>query len=534
MGNLVIGLGGTGGRVLRDLKAHTSSTDRRSSILFLQIDSIHDYSNDFDYNEFCYIYPDIKNAAGFDGEYGETGRGAAQNRRASRMMFGAHMSDIEHCLNDKIRKLNEETECHPVPNIALNIYIVAHLSGGTGSGSLIDMVMLIKSLYRNAHIIVVGILPTVPPPIGHDVGRYLANAYAALVELNALNNGEFIPTAPTTGNKYACHPVDDTCANLFSLLLFNTGDIANTLFHLMTLPASDSIKPFKDKLAEQSLFTLGFSKLDHPYEEFNRNLSYDGSAERQIWRQLFRDAECKLVVDNAEYMRMACVPYSSDEQKSFAPALKMMNDIIRNGQDIQIDNSTNDRDEISMMSLGYGFPLHSINILPVLRKQYKQLMSADKAHAISMLHIEDSCAELTPLLGEDKNEEKKAPYILLAMAMDILCKDRDMEGNLIWAYKTIGHLPNGTPARGTFYNRLTWLDPTHNYIYEHEVPEFLWECVKRDVDNKISKNKHDSLWTTNIKESLDKIVSKLGTERGFAEITEGAKEAFDIISKANN
>ena len=65
---------------------------------------------------------------------------------------------------------------------------------------------------------------------------------------------------------------------------------------------------------------------------------------------------------------------------------------------------------------------------------------------------------------EMKMEGRKGSYILLAMAMEILALYQNLGS---WIYQTKGHLPDGTPVKGTFMNHLNWLDPNHNYIFEY-------------------------------------------------------------------
>ena len=555
--NLIIGLGGTGGRVLKELKKLSSGNlFKNCGIEFLYIDSASDYSRDFDCQEFYNISTDIRKTADYNGiltskfdsgqtdssviwnnlkpiaegchwmEYWLGGQGAKQNRRAGRMMFGAHLMDIDRCLYNRIHKLYDSTGVSP--DIDLNVFIISHLSGGTGSGSLIDMIMLIKSYHRNAQINIIGVLPTVPSPVGHDAGRYLANAYATLMELTALNKGNYTPIDLTSGVRQKRPFLGDSQKKLFSTLLFNTEQVADTLYHLLTLTDSNQTLPFVKEIEGQPFASLGFSKINHPLEEFERNFSYDGSAERAIWRALYRDAECKLIVEKADYMRLVCVPYSLDEKKSHVNAVKFMNNILWNNPNLLIDNSKNNRDEIAMLSLCCGFQLHNISIMPELKKQYDQLMSADKAKALSMLHIENEFSELPSLLN-DKNEERKYPYIFLAMAMKVLCQDWDLEGNKIWAYKTIGYLPDGTPARGTFYNRLTWLDPTHEFIFEHEMPTHLFKYIKRDVDNLIEKNKDNAEWIEKTLKSIDVVASKFERTIGATEAEKSKIEASNIL-----
>ena len=560
--HLIIGLGGTGGRVLKELKKLSSgSLSRNCGMEFLHVDSTSEYSRDFDHHEFYNISTDIRKTADYNGilsskfdkgqmdssaiwknirpiaegchwmEYWSNSQGANQNRRAGRMQFGARIMDVDRCIYNRIAKLHNSTGVSP--DIDLNVFIILHLSGGTGSGSLVDMIMLIKRYYRDAQINVIGILPTIPPPMGHDAGRYLANAYAALMELMALNKGDFTPIDITIGVRQDKPFLKNRRKNLFSTILFNTEQIVDTLYHMMTLPESNQTVPFIKKLESQPFASLGFSTMIHPVEVFERNISYDGSKERDIWRALYRDAECKLVIEDASYMRLICVPYSTDERGNLVNDVKAMNDVLWNNANLLIDNSVSNRDEIAMLSLCHDFRPQDLSIMPELKKQYDQLMSIDKAKAISMLHIENECAEL-PLLLKDKNEERKYPYILLAMAMNVLCHDRDLGGNRIWAYKTIGFFPDGTPARGTFVNRLTWLDPSHDIILEHEMPTQLYNYIKRDVENQIELNKGNAEWIERTLKSIYVIASKYERAIGATEAEKSKVEACNKLNYGKN
>ncbi|MBA2593645.1 MAG: hypothetical protein H0U97_15915 [Gammaproteobacteria bacterium] len=79
---------------------------------------------------------------------------------------------------------------------AITFHICCGLAGGTGSGSVIDVLCQVRHMFRDSRtyrIILYALLPEDFPHPGWDTGNYHANAYAALLELNALSVGAFQP-----------------------------------------------------------------------------------------------------------------------------------------------------------------------------------------------------------------------------------------------------------------------------------------------------------------------------------------------------
>lgn len=75
-------------------------------------------------------------------------------------------------------------------------HVCCGLAGGTGSGSIIDAICQIRSMYSdgvNYKILVYALLPE-KDPAGDRAGvNYHANGYAAVLELNALAVGAYKP-----------------------------------------------------------------------------------------------------------------------------------------------------------------------------------------------------------------------------------------------------------------------------------------------------------------------------------------------------
>lgn len=227
---LIIGLGGVGGRSIaafrRTMEIHeadkTMLADRGYRFEYLYIDSDADVLNSASWkyagrsyalNPSDYILlkdnlgdnpsldrisdqKNIKNWIGtdFTGQYrkrrgmGETGRallnmdGAGQLRRLGRALFAMNTDKISKNLAKKIYALKEGS---PSPDI--NIRIFCTLGGGTGSGSLIDMIAMLHSTGIDGEKKVF-VYPFIAgaAAAAANTGSFYENEYATLRDLNAL------------------------------------------------------------------------------------------------------------------------------------------------------------------------------------------------------------------------------------------------------------------------------------------------------------------------------------------------------------
>ena len=280
--NLIIGLGGTGGRVLKELRKriYDEFDETPDGIGFMYVDSSRELMR---HDDPTWLTPDVKNAQFFEREFLDISvkplsdplaallkhfpnlkgiiencerlknyrpeAAAMQDRRLGRVLLGFHATEFDCLLRDRVLHLQNQTRSSD-----LNITVVTGLSGGTGSGCVISVIAHILQLYPDAIISVMATLPTIPPPPMHDTGRYLANAYAALRELNALNIGKLKLTDLVTGEKFQpelpynrsldfCHRLQEN--KLFRLFLFDSfrseyDMIANILYHNIWLGTGNS------------------------------------------------------------------------------------------------------------------------------------------------------------------------------------------------------------------------------------------------------------------------------------------------------
>lgn len=225
---ILVGLGGTGGKVLKAFKKRMFQefpADIREKIPvgFVYVDTTDEMMRpgdktwyvlgedaQFKNNEFVFIkgvdldqifgnpsgFPGLKGVIGdpevMQKTIGNLGAAAGQKRRAGRILFGANVAKYRQAVNaqfDKCKKISG--------NDKTTILIFSGLAGGTGSGSIVDVVAQTRKIDQfmndNTSIVVFPMIPEITPPSGCDAGRYHANGYAALQELNALLVGAYKP-----------------------------------------------------------------------------------------------------------------------------------------------------------------------------------------------------------------------------------------------------------------------------------------------------------------------------------------------------
>jgi len=126
------------------------------------------------------LRPMIANAGG--------AQGAQQIRRFGRFLFATKIKDFIAQLTNGVNKLVDGSVAK------VTFHVTCTLAAGTGSGSLIDAISQIRRLYpdRNAYPIYLYLLIT-DKIVGANTGNFYPNQYAALSELNALKLGIFRP-----------------------------------------------------------------------------------------------------------------------------------------------------------------------------------------------------------------------------------------------------------------------------------------------------------------------------------------------------
>ena len=108
--------------------------------------------------------------------------GAQQRRRFGRFLFANSVEKFRNTVEIKVRELTQDVraEC--------TFHLFATLGGGTGSGGLVDAAVQIRTLYPNSDDYKINAYVLITDDDGDqsDVGFFYPNQYASLKDLNAL------------------------------------------------------------------------------------------------------------------------------------------------------------------------------------------------------------------------------------------------------------------------------------------------------------------------------------------------------------
>ena len=267
--NLIIGLGGTGGKMLAAYKRilfenKNGETDTsKFNVELLYIDSSGEdlkmkskmwniMGTDLSLNKSQIVeivpgnikpfiensknYTYLKNWVGTSEDWkdiindADFQRGAGgQRRRLGRLNFAINAKKYESALIDRINKLEPNLE-----SANITFHICAGLAGGTGSGVIVDICSQIRKKYHDTEhypIILYLVLPEeIPNPKYATTAYYQPNGYAALMELNALAFSDFVP--------------NDICEHKYDVGRVNLSDVAFNLAYIITEKNEQNIKYF--------------------------------------------------------------------------------------------------------------------------------------------------------------------------------------------------------------------------------------------------------------------------------------------------
>ena len=244
--HLIIGLGGTGGKVLRELRKrvyeefHSNDPTDNVNLEYIYVDSsptdlddrsgwkvmgksvhlkeaqkvsIHGISASMFQN--LSMYPGISCFLNSDdvnlmtsklGPLITAGIGG-QRRRLGRTLFANNLS-VRDTEDDFVSRIRQAVSRLTIGgDMAVTFHICAGLAGGTGSGSIVDAIAQIRKEFApqpGGDFYKVHLYLYVPEmnvvTASHDAGFYQANGYAALLELNAMSVGQYLPY-DVTGKK---------------------------------------------------------------------------------------------------------------------------------------------------------------------------------------------------------------------------------------------------------------------------------------------------------------------------------------------
>ena len=238
--HLIIGLGGTGGKVLRELRKRVyeeyrgNNPDNGVNLNYIYVDSSPaDLNERSDWKVMgksvhlgeaqkvningisasmlqnlnmypglqAFINPNDKNLV--DRHLGPliTAGIGGQRRRLGRMLLANNLTDANNPKNfSQVLHNAVVTMQQKSGNNDVTFTVCAGLAGGTGSGSIVDVIAQIRKSYpyvESTHSFKIRLMIYMPEMnmvhANHDAGFYHANGYAALQELNAMSVGEYAP-----------------------------------------------------------------------------------------------------------------------------------------------------------------------------------------------------------------------------------------------------------------------------------------------------------------------------------------------------
>ena len=235
--HLIIGLGGTGGKILREMRKRIYEEFRsvdpegKVNLEYLYVDSSpSDLDNRSEWKTMggsvhlmdaqkvsihgvganvlnsLHLYPGIESFINEDDRKQMDDIGAlvaagigGQRRRLGRLLFANNLSGDDNArfttrIRSTVQRLVDKSKENKV-----TFHICAGLAGGTGSGSIVDTIAQIRQVYTpqqkneydiHLYLYVPEIIVANP---SFNSGYYQANGFAALCELNAMSVGEYKP-----------------------------------------------------------------------------------------------------------------------------------------------------------------------------------------------------------------------------------------------------------------------------------------------------------------------------------------------------
>tara|TARA_R110000787_G_scaffold286435_1_gene404966 strand:- start:14320 stop:17289 length:2970 start_codon:yes stop_codon:yes gene_type:complete len=141
-------------------------------------------------------YPNLKPWLGDRSQWREVLAGlnvdaaGGQKRRLGRFLFAMNVDKFNERVSSRVRDIQDAGK-----STDITFHVFAGLAGGTGSGSIVDVVAQLRKRFPSSdqRIFLYLYLPDQNPPQNWNTGNYHSNAYAALLELNAMSAGAWAP-----------------------------------------------------------------------------------------------------------------------------------------------------------------------------------------------------------------------------------------------------------------------------------------------------------------------------------------------------
>lgn len=126
--------------------------------------------------------------------------GANQRRRFGRLLFANAAGTIMDHIKSAVQELQQNQK-----QVGVNFHLLGTLGGGTGSGSIVDMALMLRSTYNELDYPINAYVLVTDSPCPKDVGYFYQNQYSALCDLNRLlasHNVHFELLTDPLGQKY--------------------------------------------------------------------------------------------------------------------------------------------------------------------------------------------------------------------------------------------------------------------------------------------------------------------------------------------
>lgn len=234
MNHLLIGLGGTGGRILKAFRKLVYQQFREEEpdglildYLFIDSDPKSFRDNDPGWSvlgksvqlpkrnqmliaeanltaviQDLNSHPNLKPWLGDRATWGEIlsslniDAAGGQKRRLGRFLFAMNVKRFRDSVTTLVRDMQDRGKRNDV-----TFHVFCGLAGGTGSGAIVDVIAQLRALFpdKAQRILVYAYVPDLNPPANWNTGNYHANAYASLLELNAMSAGTWAPCDVSSG-----------------------------------------------------------------------------------------------------------------------------------------------------------------------------------------------------------------------------------------------------------------------------------------------------------------------------------------------
>jgi hypothetical protein len=241
--------------------------------------------------------------------------GAGQIRACGRFAFFCNYHDIQKKFLEAVKRVKGQDNFMSdrygikVSSNAINVFVTGSLSGGTGSGMLIDMGYCIRNWLRGeGSPLTTAIVPMPEAFAGISVGdRVLANGYAALMELNY-----FSDYRTEYGNQFSSGLVDEVRSKLppfdFTYLVgtkngesdFKLDQIREIIAQNIFLDLTSDFAPHKRSIRDnikgawaqadpggrgypKQFMSFGLSAIEIPLAQIRYSLSYRLSQDFISW-----------------------------------------------------------------------------------------------------------------------------------------------------------------------------------------------------------------------------------------------------------